>query len=110
MFALHDRVRRRICIAGFFALAVAPTLAVLGLAVAWRLPSHVRAEAERLGRQLGVDVSLTGVEHPLPGVIRYRGLDLSSPETGRTLLRCGRLEAQTRMAPTIKAGRDPRSC
>ena len=23
MFALHDRVRRRICIAGFFALAVA---------------------------------------------------------------------------------------
>ena len=97
MFPLHDRVRRRICIAGFFALAVAPTVAVLGLALAWRLPSHVRAEAERLGRQLGMDVSLTGVEHPLPGVIRYRGLDLSSPETGRTVAHCLWLEAQNRM-------------
>ncbi|MCX7425261.1 MAG: hypothetical protein NTW96_06505 [Planctomycetia bacterium] len=97
MFPLHDRVRRRICIAGFFALAVAPTVAVLGLALAWRLPSHVRAEADRLGRQLGMDVSLAGVEHPLPGVIRYRGLDLSSPETGRTVAHCLWLEAQNRM-------------
>jgi hypothetical protein len=96
MFALHDRVRRRICIAGFFVLAVAPTVAVLGLGVAWRLPSHVRAEAERLGRQLVMDVSLDGVEHPLPGVIRYHGLDLSSPETGRTVARCLWLEAHNR--------------
>jgi hypothetical protein len=94
MLPLHDRVRRRICIAGFFALAIAPTVAVLGLALAWRLPGHVSAEAERMGHLLGMDVRLEAVEHPLPGVVRYRGLVLSSPETGRTVASCPWLEAR----------------
>ena len=61
MFALHDRVRRRICIAGFILLCLVPTALVVGWAVAWRLPSHVRGEARRIGHQMGFDVSLGSV-------------------------------------------------
>ena len=96
MFALHDRQRRRICLAGFLALALTPTLGVLAWGVSRRLPSHARAEAARLSRQLGMNVTLAAVEHPSPGVIRYRGLDLSNPENGQTVLRCLWLEARVK--------------
>ncbi len=33
------------------------------------------------------------MSHTLPGVVRYSGLKLTDPETGRELLRCGEVEA-----------------
>lgn len=96
MFALHDRLRRRICLTGFLALALAPTLGVLAWGISRHLPSHARAEAARLSRQLGMDVSLDAVEHPEPGVVRYCGLELSNPESGQPAIRCRRLEARVK--------------
>jgi hypothetical protein len=107
MFALHDRLRRRICLAGFLAMALAPTLSVLAWGVSRRLPSHVRAEAARLSRQLGMDVSLEAVEHPEPGVVRYLGLELSNPENGQTAIRCRRLEARTKTLVNAKGQSRP---
>ena len=93
MFQLHDNSRRRICLAAFFALCVAPTVIVLACGVARHLPGHVRAEADRLTWQLGQKVSLTRVRHLRPGVVLYEGLELSDPETGSRILRCGKLKA-----------------
>lgn len=94
MFSLHDRVKRRIAVAGFLVMCVAPTLGVLLWSAAWRSSWHTRGEAVRLGRYLGMNAALDRVEHPLPGVARYHGLVLVSPETGREVFRCGWLETQ----------------
>ena len=94
MLRLHDRTRRRICVAGFFLLCILPTVLVAGWCVAWHLPGHVSAEARRLTRQLGLDVTLEGLRHLRPGVVLYEGLELADPETGRSVLRCRLLEAR----------------
>lgn len=93
MFQLHDKSRRRICLAAFFALCAAPTVIVLACGVARHLPWHVRAEAERLTWQLGQKVSIKRVRHLRPRVVLYEGLELSDPETGNIILRCDRLKA-----------------
>jgi len=105
MFRLHDNTRRRICIAGFFALCVVPTVAVACWCLARHAPGHVAAEARRLGRQLGVKVSLGGVEHIRPGAVLYRSVELSDPETGRSFLRCRVLEAGWKKAANRQAHR-----
>ncbi len=94
MFQLRDRTRRRICIAAFFPLCVLPTVVVCGWCVTRHLPAHVTSEARRLTGQLGLDVSLRGLQHLRPGVVRYEGLELADLETGGTLLRCPLLEAR----------------
>jgi len=99
MFPLHDNTRRRICLAAFFGLCVAPTLLVLAFGIARRLPAHARAEAKRLSWQLGAKVSLDRVEHVRPGVVLYEGLELSDPETGARILRCPRLRAGWKTSP-----------
>jgi hypothetical protein len=93
MLELHDRTRRRITLAAFCALCLAPTLVVGAWCVMWRGPWHVWAESQRLGRQLGMDVALAGVRHPQPGVIVYEGLRLSDPETGQEVLHAATLQA-----------------
>ena len=93
MFRFHDRTRRRICIAGFFLLCVAPTIGVLAWGVAWQLPEHGRAEQQRLGRCLGLTASMDALRHLRPGVVLYEGLKLTDPETGQEVLRCRMLEA-----------------
>jgi hypothetical protein len=93
MFQLHDRTRRWITLAAFVVLAPLPTVIVLAYGVAWRLPQHVQAEAERLGDRIGMKVSMTAIRHLRPGVVRYEGLELLNPETGRPVLRCGTLQA-----------------
>jgi hypothetical protein len=93
MFPLHDTTRRQICIAAFLGLCVLPTLAIAGLSISRRLPYHMHSEMERLGQELGLDVSIASMEHTLPGVVRYSGLKLSDPETGRELLSCARMDA-----------------
>jgi len=93
MFQLHDKSRRRICLAAFFALCVAPTVIVLTCGVARHLPWHVRAEADRLTWQLGQKVSIARVRHLRPGAVLYEGLELSDPEAGNRILCCGKLKA-----------------
>ena len=106
MLRLHDRTRRRICIGAFCALCIAPTLGVLAWAVAWRLPGHVRAEAERIGRRLGVEVALDDVEHLRPGAVRLVGLTLVDPESGKTIASCDRLDARLIEVESSGAGED----
>ena len=93
MFALHDKTRRQVCLTIFLLLCLTPTVLVIGWCVAWRLPSHLRGETERLQQQLGLNVALQGLRHLRPGVILYEGLALADPETAQTLLRCGQVEA-----------------
>ena len=94
MFPLHDRVRRRICVAGFILLCVLPTVAVLGWGAAWSLPGHVRAEARRIGRRLGMEVSLGHVEHLRPGAVRLGGVVLRDLEQPDAVLHCDEVEAE----------------
>jgi len=93
MFPLYDHTRRQICMAAFLGLCVLPTLAVSGWSIARHSPWHKHAEEERLGHELGLDVSIESMRHALPGVVRYAGLKLTDPETGQELFRCGELAA-----------------
>ena len=93
MFPLYDHTRRQICMAAFLGLCVLPTLAVAGWGIARRLPWHKQAEEQRLGQELGLEVSIESMEHTLPGVVRYTGLKLTDPETGQELFRCAELAA-----------------
>lgn len=92
MFQLHDTTRRRLCVAGFLLFGVLPTLWVSAWCISRRLPGHAMAEAQELGRQLGLDVKLGGVEHRSPGSVVYNALELADPDTGQTILRCRLLE------------------
>jgi hypothetical protein len=93
MFRLHDSTRRQICAALFIGLCVLPTLGVGGWAISRRLPWNRQVEESRLSAELGLAVSLKSMSHTLPGVVRYSGLKLTDPETGRDLLRCDEVEA-----------------
>jgi len=94
MFPLHDKTRRRMCRAGFFLLCVVPTVLVAGWCVVRCRPGRVAAEATRLSRELGLEVSLEGFQYLRPGVMRYEGVELLDPETGRTVLQCHTLRAE----------------
>jgi hypothetical protein len=93
MFQLHDRTRRWITLTAFVVLALLPTVIVLAYGVAWRLPQHAQAEAERLGERIGMKVSLKAIRHLRPGLVRYEGLELFHPETGLPVLRCKTFQA-----------------
>ncbi len=92
MFRLHDSTRRQICVTLFMGLCVLPTLGVGGWSIARRLPWNRQAEEARLSAEMGLAVSFDSMSNTLPGVVRYTGLKLADPETGRELLRCGELE------------------
>jgi hypothetical protein len=92
MFQLHDRTRRRLCVAAFACVAAIPSLLVGGWCAARHLPSHAQAEADALGRQLGLTVKLAGVKHLRPGAVLYEGIELADPETGQTIFRSRCLE------------------
>lgn len=94
MFRLHDKTRRRLCLAGFFLLCVAPTLGVGAWCAMRHLPWAAEEEAKNLGRQLGLDVHLQGLKNLRPGAVLYEGFQLADPETGQCLLRCRMLEVQ----------------
>ena len=93
MLPLYDHTRRQICTAAFLGLCVLPTLAVAGWSIARHMPWHRQAEEQRLSQELGLDVSIESLAHPLPGIVRYGGVKLTDPETGRELLRCTELAA-----------------
>jgi hypothetical protein len=93
MFPLYEHTRRQICTAAFLGLCVLPTLAVAGWSVARYSPWHKQSEEQRLGQELGLDVSIESMRHTLPGVVHYTGLKLADPETGQELFRCADLAA-----------------
>lgn len=94
MYHLHDRTRRRIALSGFVLLCLVPTALVLAYGIARHLPGYARQEAQRLGLLLGVRVSLEGMQHLRPGVVRYEGLVLEDAETQQAVFRCARLEVR----------------
>jgi hypothetical protein len=103
MFHLHDTTRRRLCVAGFLLLGVTPTLLVGGWCLSRHVPGYVQAEAQQLGRQLGMQVRLAGLKHLRPGVVLYQQLEAADPETGQPIFRC-RLAEITRRQPTDPQG------
>ena len=96
MFQLHDKTRRRIALAAFVLAGLLPLLLTAGWCVERHLPGCVRAEADALGRQLGLAVKLEAVRHLRPGVVLYDGIELADPETGQTMLRSRCLEVAWR--------------
>ena len=92
MHPLHYRTRRALCILAFWGLGLLP----LGLTFTWCMwrhrPGRAAAAAEGLSRQLGLTVSIQAVRDLRPGVVRYDGVRLVHPETGRTLLSADSVE------------------
>jgi len=107
MFQLHDKTRRLICVALFIGLCVFPTVIVGAWCVARQLPGRVEAEASRLESLLGLNVMLDDFSNPTPGVSLYRGVELSDPESGRTVARCRTLEASWVEGPDQQGGSRP---
>ena len=107
MFRLSDSTRRKITLGLFFAFCVVPTAGVLAL-VAWQnRPGHVQAEADRLGRLLGREVTLDSVRHPRPNETVYHELTVSDPESGKPLFHCRRLQASSRLVEEQRGQRKP---
>ena len=49
MMQLHDKTRRRICLAAFFLLCLTPTVLVAAWCIAWQLPGHRSGESPGCG-------------------------------------------------------------
>jgi hypothetical protein len=79
-------------LAAFWLLGVGPALLAGGWCVSRNLPGRVQAEADVLGRQLGLKVTLGGLTYLRPGVTLYERVEASDPETGKPLFRCRLLE------------------
>jgi hypothetical protein len=76
-------------------LCLLPTCAVALWAASRTGDGHRTRCAEELGRILGLKVTLGGVEHPEPSVVRYTGVVLADPETGESLVSMARLQVQS---------------
>jgi len=92
MIQLHDRTRRRIALAIFFTFGLMPTLAVSAWGVWWRSSWCVRGEAEQLTLRLGMEVRLSAVRHPQPGVAVYEKIVVCEPETHQPVFGCEQAE------------------
>ena len=90
----HDRTRRKICILAFFAVCIAPTCCMLAWGISRNVPGHVSGYVERLEGSLGLAVAIDDVEHPRPGVVRYRQVRLRDPETGEVVSTFHRVEVR----------------
>lgn len=94
MFPRVFHARRLTCRVVFLAVCLLPTMALVVFG-AWRAaPVHHQAIRSELAAALALKVSLTGVEHPRPGIIRIEGLELADPESGQPLLQIDVLEAR----------------
>jgi hypothetical protein len=94
MFRLHDKTRRRFCLAGFFLFCIAPTLGAAAWCAMRHMPWTAQDEAISLGNQLGLEVRLAGLKNLRPGVVLYEDFELADPETGQCLFRSRLLEVQ----------------
>lgn len=91
---MHERVRKIFCRLIFLVAVAAPTLLLLSWSVA-RNSSFVEQQIRRSWQQqlestLGLQVTLVAVEHPRPGMVVLREVQLSDAETG---VNCGKIAA-----------------
>ena len=110
MFQLHDKTRRRLALTAFVLTGVLPLLLTAAWCVNRHLPGCALAEADALGRQLGLLVKLDAVRHLRPGVVLYDGIELADPETGRTILRSRCLELAWRRQADEQGHLQPTLC
>ena len=94
MFRLRQRTRRQLCRAGFLTACLLPVVALALLGLFQRTRAHVRHEEHALRQALGLRVEIGAVEHPRPGIVRYRGVDLAELETGERIARCALVRVQ----------------
>jgi len=80
MYPLSRPFRQGLATAALVAATVLPTALVATFA--WRInrPGHIRDVEIVLGRQLGLQVTLEGVQYPRPGEAVYRGIVLRQEE------------------------------
>lgn len=76
-------------------LCILPTVGLFAWGMSRHSAWHVDGHAERLSNALALTVTLDGVEHPRPGVLRYQGVRAADPETGETVFSCRRVEASS---------------
>lgn len=89
---MSDQGRRQVCRSLFLLAGVCPLAVSLGWA-AWRhVVSPETAYENWLAAQLAVDVRLSDVTRPKPGLTRIGTAKIVNPETGQMLALCERLE------------------
>lgn len=92
MFRWTERTKRRWCRRLFGLGCLAPTLAVLVLC-AWLSSDRYRQRHEAaLSARVGLEVRLAAVEHPRPGEVRYRGLEVYDADGQRRLASVAQLD------------------
>lgn len=92
MFRWTERTKRRWCRRLFGLGCLAPTLAVLVLC-AWLASERYRRRHEAaLGELIGLEVRIAAVEHPRPGEVRYRGLEVLESDGQRPLASVAQLD------------------
>jgi hypothetical protein len=107
MFQLHDKTRRRICLAGFFLFCVLPTLGTAAWCAMRHLPWVAQEEAKTLGRRLGLEVRVAALKYLRPGAVLYEDFELADPETDQRLLHCRLLEIQWKTVADGHGGGKP---
>ena len=93
MFPLSHSTRRTVCVLIFLGAGVVPAMLCAAWCIARHRPERVPAAAAELSREMGLRVALGDLEYVRPGVVRYKDLTLTHPETGRTVLSCSSVEA-----------------
>lgn len=93
MLQLHENTQRRIGLVCFALLCVAPTVFVLGWIVSLRLPSHRHDLQRRLSHLVGMDVRMSSVKHPKPGVTAMEDLEIRTAEGGELILKSAEVRA-----------------
>jgi hypothetical protein len=88
MFAIHQRMRRRICQAAFCLLCAMPTTGLLAWTMTLTSAGHTARCQEELSRWLGMEARFDRVRYPQPGLSLYEPFELVDAETGEQVLRC----------------------
>jgi hypothetical protein len=94
MFRLREITKIRLCRAAFFAVCLAPTLAVLAWSVTIRLPEYRQAHERAIGALLGLEARLTRVSSPRPDTTLYEWLELWDPDRKQLLARLPLVEVR----------------
>ena len=100
MFALHEKTQRRIGLAGFGLLCVAPTVAVLAWIASLYLPSHRRGVERSFSHLLGMEVRVEAVRHPKPGMTALEDVEIRTAESGEVILRAKEVDLHSRRDET----------
>jgi hypothetical protein len=88
MFAIHQRIRRRICQTGFCLLCALPTTGLLAWTTTLKTAGHANRCQQDLSEMLGMQSRFRGVRYPQPGQSLYEDFELVDAETGQWVMRC----------------------